>query len=542
MNATFASPTYTRMSRVKFIVKRILYSYLFIGAVTTVQAQDCMLTATGNNINVAGGQVVCVTSDLTANVDIASGGTLRVQPGATLTIQNFNNFNGTLINNGIVIAGNINFGNGGVFTNYNQVIINGNQNYNGTAIVNNAQLATFTINSTFSLGNSSTINNDGTFISTSGDVSFNSGTINNNGRFEVRGGNFNPNGTVNNNGFLKVNNFINLNGGTVYNRCRFVVGNGFNVNNTNLLNDGLIWVTNTTSGKVQHNSGTWMNTALGKVRVRDFINSATISGSGEFYFTGDTRQQGTFSGSSGNADSAIKVYDATYAPNINGSAFDFGIQGSYAVRSTILIPGDTNNFGGTCGLQTFGFTPLSLDLLTFTVSPLNGREALLKWETAREDGVKVFEVEHSIDGSLWNKTGEVRAGGKYDFNSYHFTHYNAKTGLNLYRLKMIDIDGKFTYSNVKSIVIRNNEDNGSVYPNPFSATLNLEYKANGATNTTIQVLDIAGKLLERTEWNMTDGLNNSMLNLNRLSAGIYFLVIRNNNDGAILLHEKIIKN
>jgi hypothetical protein len=512
-----------------------------VPSVITAQAQNCTQTASGSNINVTNGQVVCVTTNLTANVDIASGGTLNVQPGVTLTIMNFNNFNGALVNNGTVIAGNINFGSGATFTNYNKVIINGNQNYNGTAIINNIQLATFTVNSTFSLGNSSVINNDGTFISTSGDVSFNSGTINNNGRFEVKDGNFNPNGTVVNNGFFKVNNFINLNGGTVYNKCRFVVGNGFNVNNTNLINDGLIWVTNASAGKVQHNSGTWMNTTLGKVRVHDFINNATISGSGEFYFTGDTRQQGTFAGSYSSEDSAIKVYDETYAPNIANSAFDFGTQGTNAIRSTTLTAADTNSFNGSCALQTFGFTPLSLDLLKFDIA-LQNAAVLLNWETAKEDNVKVFEVEHSDNGSLWNKIGDVKATGNYNFNNYRFTHYDAKPGSNLYRLKMVDIDGKFTYSPVKSIAIKNNLREGNVYPNPFSATLNLEYNTSGAESTTIQVVDIAGKLLEQTDWNMKEGLNNKVLNVNKLSSGLYFLIIRNNNGGAILLHEKIIKN
>jgi hypothetical protein len=285
-----------------------------------------------------------------------------------------------------------------------------------------------------------------------------------------------------------------------------------------------------------------MNTTLGKVRVHDFINNATISGSGEFYFTGDTRQQGTFAGTYNSADSAIKVFDATYAPNVTESVFDFGVQGANVVRSATLIPTDTNSFGSICGQQTFGFTPLPLDLLQFDIAQQNG-SVLLSWETAKEYGVKAFEVEYSNDGSLWNRIGDVKASGNYDFNNYRFTHNNPKAGSNLYRLKMADIDGKFTYSPVKSIVVKNIKGSGSVYPNPFSATLNLEYRnTNEAHNATIQIVDIAGKILETTGWNMTEGLNNKVLNVNKLSGGIYFLVIRNNNNGAILLHEKIIKN
>lgn len=526
-------------------LKNIILSSLLTGATFAAQGQNCTQTATGSNINVASGQVVCVTTDMTANVDIASGGTLKVQSGATLTIQNFNNFNGALINNGTVIAGNINYGTGGSFVNYNQVTINGNQNFNGTATITNTQAGTFTVNGTFSLGNSSTINNDGTYISTNGDVSYNSGTINNNGRFEVRGNNFNPNGVLNNNGFFKVNNFINFNGGTVYNNCRFVVGNGFNVNNnTNFVNDGLVWVTNTTSGKIQHNSGTWMNTKRGLVRGHDFINSAVVSGSGDFYFTGDTRQQGTFAGSYSSADSAIRFYDNSYSPSVAGSAFDFGMQGANVVRATI-IPGDTVTLGSICNQQTFIPIPvaLSLDLLQFNAVASSG-DVLLNWETANETNVKEFIVEYSKDGSLWTSVGSVAAGGSITFNSYQFTHFGVSAVLNLYRLKMMDTDGKFSYSPIKSVTIKDLSGTElSVYPNPFNDELNLEFENHDKQDfVKIFVADITGKVLMITDWRLKEGTNSSTLNLKKLPQGIYFLTLRNNIDGAVMLQKKIVKN
>jgi hypothetical protein len=547
MRGIFATPNNNTMHLLNSnTVKIILLSSLFTGATFAARSQNCTQTATGSNINVTSGQVICVTSDMSANVDIASGGTLKVQPGATLTIQNFNNFNGTLINNGTVIAGNINYGTGGSFVNNNQVTINGNQNYNGTATVTNAQAGTFTVNGTFSLVNASTINNDGTYISTNGDVSFNSGTINNNGRFEVRGGNFNPNGTLTNNGFFKVNNFINFNGGTVYNNCRFVVGNGFNVNNnTNFVNDGLVWVTNTTSGKIQHNSGIWMNTKRGLVRGHDFINSAVVSGSGDFYFTGDTRQQGTFAGTSSNADSAIRFYDNSYSPNVTGSAFDFGIQGANVVRATI-IPGDTITLGSICNQQTFipiTPVPLSLDLLQFNAVAANG-DVLLNWETSNEANVREFIVEYSKDGASWNSVGSVAAGGSVTFNSYQFTHFGVNAALNLYRLKMMDIDGKFTYSPIKSVTIK--DLSGSelrAYPNPVNDMLNLEFENHDKLDfVKIFVTDMAGKILMISDWKLNEGINDSTINIKKLPQGIYFLALRNNIDGAVMLQKKIIKN
>jgi hypothetical protein len=506
---------------------------------TAARAQNCTATASGNNINVGAGQVVCVTSNISnANVDIASGGTLKVQVGYTLSIQNFNNFNGTLINNGSLIAGNINFGNGGTLVNNNQVTFNGTPNFNGTGTITNNQSGTITYNATFTLGNSSTINNNGTIISTSGDVSANQNTtINNFGRFEVRNGNFNSNGTLNNNGFFKVNNFINFNGGNVNNNCRFVVGNGFN-NASVFVNDGLVWVTNTTTGKIQNNSGSWMNTRKGQVRGHDFHNNATLYGSGSFYFTGDTRQQGTFAGSYSSPDSAIKFYDASLtAPQVNGSFFDFGIQGGNVVRPATMVPGDTINFNGTCAQQTFEIVPLPLQLITFNAAAIN-KDVVLTWETAKEVNTQSFEIEYSTNGSDWSSVGTVAAAGSLE-NSYRFMHYNATAALNLYRLKMSDIDGRFSYSPVKSVARDMATDKEfSVYPNPFSDRLSIRF--NEARGGVMQALvtDLSGKVLLQSRLNAGNG----SLELGRLPGGIYFLSIRDEANGALLFTKKIIKN
>ncbi len=519
----------------------LLFSSLLSAASPFISnAQTCTATASGNNINVASGQVICVTSNISnANVDIASGGTLKIESGATLSIQNFNNFNGTLVNNGTLVAGNINFGNGGALVNNSQVTFNGTPNFNGTGTITNNTNATITHNATFTLGNNSTITNYGMIISTSGDVSANQNTtINNYGRFEVRNGNLNSNGTLNNNGFFKVNNFINFNGGNVNNNCRFVVGNGFN-NASVFVNDGLVWVTNTSTGKIQNNSGSWMNTTRGKVRGNDFHNNAPLSGSGEFYFTGDTRQQSTFAGSYNSPDSFIKFYDASLtSPQVSGSFFDFGIQGARVSRPATMVPGDTSSFYGSCGQQTFlPVIPLPLQLLDFKATLIN-TEVLLTWETAKEVNTKSFEIEYSNNGSQWKSIGTVTAAGKPD-NNYRFTDYKATAAINLYRLKMVDIDGNFSYSPVRSVALNKGDNAISVYPNPFSSQLTISLNnGDGQSKAQAQVHDISGKLLQTIS---LDAATQS-LDLSRLSGGIYFLIVKDANSGAVLLNKKIIKN
>ncbi|WP_157976926.1 T9SS type A sorting domain-containing protein [Taibaiella helva] len=531
-------------SRLSVLISTVLFSALITGAGTSALAQDCTATASGNNIDVNAGQVVCVTSNISnANVNIASGGTLRVASGATLSIQNFNNFNGTLVNNGTLVTGNINFGNGGALINNNSLTFNGTPNFNGAGTLTNSRNATTTFNTTFSLNNGATFNNSGIVIAASGDATVNPGTtLNNHGRFEVRNGNFNCGGTLTNNGFFKVDNFINFNGGNVYNNCRFVVGNGFN-NASVLVNDGLVWVTNTSSGKIQNNAGSWTNTYRGKVRGHDFHNNAPLSGSGEFYFTGDTRQQSTFTGANSSPDSAIKFYDASLdAPQQHGSYFDFGMQGSNVVRPASMTPADTASFYGFCGQQTFqqiGITPLPLQLIRFDAALIN-RAVLLTWETVKEVNVNGFTIEYSKDGLSWTSLGSVKATGNNSEqkNSYRFTDDHATAALNLYRLRMEDVDDQYTYSPVRSVAITAGDNGISIYPNPFAGKLGIGFdNSKSSMQVQLQVFDLSGKLVEQTvihavsqEWDIS-----------RLAPGIYFLQGKTSDSGTMLLQKKIIK-
>lgn len=513
--------------------------------VAASHAQTCTGSVNSNNINVAAGQVLCVNSNISqASVNIAPGGILKIESGFSLSIQNFNNFNGTLINNGVLTTSNINFSNGGNLTNNGQATINGNLNFNGTATVTNNLNATLTFNSTFTLGNASVLINLGTLVA-NGDVSANSGTtINNNGRFEVKNGNFNPSGTLVNNGFFKVDNFMNLNGGSVENYCRFVVGNGFN-SNAVFINSGLVWVTNAASGTIQHNGGLWTNTFKGMVRVKDFSNNATVTGSGSFYVAGNSRQQGTFSGSYSHPDSMIKFYDASLsAPQTAGSYFDFGMQGANVARPVSMMQADTNSLYNFCQEQTFVIVPLPLDLIRFDAQAVNN-QVTLNWETANEVNTGSFSVQYSNDGLSWSTLGDVAATGNRAINSYSFLHTDVTAKVNIYRLLIKDKDGKTAYSKIKTVLLSGANDNNtiSLQPNPFHNNFNITFNnVQGIKAAQISVTDMTGKQVYTLRWETAAGFNRQDVNLDGLPSGVYFVSLNNAADHTVLSHKKIIKH
>ena len=131
---------------------------------------------------------------------------------------------------------------------------------------------------------------------------------------------------------------------------------------------------------------------------------------------------------------------------------------------------------------------LPLRLISFDVQKHNDGN-LLNWTTAQEINVSHFIIEKSNNGSRYTAIGAQDAGQ----SSYYFADKNLSTPISYYRLKMIDRDGKFTYSPVKSI--KNSErETSTVYPNPsLHGIVTIAFKERGKKNIT--VTDVYGKII-----------------------------------------------
>ena len=138
-------------------------------------------------------------------------------------------------------------------------------------------------------------------------------------------------------------------------------------------------------------------------------------------------------------------------------------------RMRNVIYTGSNNFRavgiGDTKLNITSGAALPLKLLQFNAQPLRN-EVLLTWKASGEVNTSHFEIESSTGGSIFNKIGVVAAAGNsIAEKGYSFIHTLPPSGINDYRLKMIDIDGNFTYSEVKRISISTDKQI-SVYPNP----------------------------------------------------------------------------
>lgn len=157
----------------------------------------------------------------------------------------------------------------------------------------------------------------------------------------------------------------------------------------------------------------------------------------------------------------------------------------YAEYEVAKFSGGGGGFSGANG-QVF-----PVELLSFEVTERNGANRAV-WITTKEENTQQFNVERSSDGFAYELLGTVlAAGNSVEKKTYDFTDFNAPSGNNYYRLRMIDNDGKFTYSNIVTVGSVNNTF--TVYPNPATSVVFLEGEV--LRNGSVAVMDITGKVV-----------------------------------------------
>ncbi len=151
----------------------------------------------------------------------------------------------------------------------------------------------------------------------------------------------------------------------------------------------------------------------------------------------------------------------------------------------------------------------------------------LVWTTASELNSKSFVIERSIPNkNIFSPIGTVDAEGSANTTHfYNFTDLAPVDGTSLYRLKMIDRDGVFSYSKVSAVSVNNSLiTKYSMYPNPATAFTYINTTSATVKKVLIEVLDASGRSLK----NQTAQLSASSpvrLNIQGLQPGVYLIKI-----------------
>ena len=168
---------------------------------------------------------------------------------------------------------------------------------------------------------------------------------------------------------------------------------------------------------------------------------------------------------------------------------------------------------------------LPVTLLSFNGKDINGNH-LLDWTTTMEINSSHFIIEHSVDATVYRELGMVNAAGNSSTErNYNFVNTKPVMGNNFYRLKMVDIDLQYKYSNVILLKLLKDHISMMVYPNPTANYLNIEINGMAlGTPLQIEVLDAGGKLLKLESLKVNQQAYS--LDVSAYSNGLYFLKIK----------------
>ena len=193
-------------------------------------------------------------------------------------------------------------------------------------------------------------------------------------------------------------------------------------------------------------------------------------------------------------DSINGNYHRMLAPGVY--SFQFTAEGHYPKTINNVV---VNNFQTTVlDVQLIpNFIPV--ELVSFAADVV-GQEVQLNWQTATEINNKGYEVERLKNYKItklqdWINVGWVEGKGTTTKPmSYSFTDENVNPGSYEYRLKQIDFDGSFTYSDIVEVEVEaptefSLEQN---YPNPFNPTTSIQYAISNKQYVTLKVYDILG--------------------------------------------------
>jgi len=188
-------------------------------------------------------------------------------------------------------------------------------------------------------------------------------------------------------------------------------------------------------------------------------------------------------------------------------------------NSCFSISNNALNCNSFIAVQTACNALLPVALSSFTVQNKASNNQL-HWQTRSEINNHYYEIEYSIDGTDFSSIGRKEgAGNSNTILDYHFVHQNVKSGIHYYRLKQVDYDGQYSYSDIKSVLVKGEGNDFTIYPNPASSAVTIY-----TTQTTdLQVLDVYGRLLKSQ--NIPEGSNT--INLAEIPTGMLFFIVGN---------------
>lgn len=219
---------------------------------------------------------------------------------------------------------------------------------------------------------------------------------------------------------------------------------------------------------------------------------------------------GYFSATDIPVTSAPDIANKSFSPNINGLSV-----GKHYLFTRSL---DSRNKWSINAFDTFRInSALPIRLVSFSATATNSFVDV-SWRTNFEQNLKTFEVEYSVDGIRFTKVGNINPSNNPTGSVYIFKHLSPITGANFYRLKIIELDGTYSYSNVQLVNFNSTQPSVTIYPDPADKYFNVQTELK---NYTLEIIAADGKMIR----SMQSLSTNLTVDVSNCPSGLYTIRI-----------------
>lgn len=235
-----------------------------------------------------------------------------------------------------------------------------------------------------------------------------------------------------------------------------------------------------------------------------------------------------------------QTYPIVVAANTpNDGSEDILVPNNVTTTARIKVQAADNIFFDISNTNFTITDPIPVELTAFTVTSSKDG-VLLRWETATETNNSGFSIEKSVNAGSYQSVGFVEGKGTTTEKQYYtFTDRQTPSGSVTYRLKQVDFDGTFAFSQVVMVdvvapdhfVLEQN------HPNPFNPSTSIRFSVKSDANITLAVFDQLGQQVAMLLSGLVNaGVYTSSFDASMLPSGIYFyrLTAADQHSGAII--------
>jgi hypothetical protein len=214
-------------------------------------------------------------------------------------------------------------------------------------------------------------------------------------------------------------------------------------------------------------------------------------------------------------------------PSNNFAFYNFNCAGPATCTFGVINGPATTSLNATFGVIFQASTTLPVELVQFLATKNDDGSVKISWATSQEENSNYYDIERSSDQSQWSSIGTVKAKGYSSTTTNYFLNDKSPiSGTGYYRLKMVDLDGKFTYSKSISVTTDKNSLPLVIYSNPFSDQIRLKINVSRPQNLIMTVSDMLGKTYISKSYQAQSGDNFVNLQPSIGSSGMYILRIQ----------------